>query len=268
MTKSSIMSKSVQLLDIICSSRTRLTYSQITEAAGLPKSSVHRLLSILREEGLVTLDPHRNVYGPGPMLMGWATNVLSAADLPDIAATTLMTLSSEVKAGTALSILDGNQVLWLKIVDYPARHRQAPRVGDRTPAHVCAAGKALLAFSDQLQRQAALESLAFEAFTHRTIVEHDAFVTELEKVRTTGIATSNREEFLQDVGLAAPVFDHNGDAIAAISMWDMTGRRSIDELLVHKHKVVNAAADVSAQLGYTPSSIASAIALSDTGTGK
>ncbi|MGB3317107.1 MAG: IclR family transcriptional regulator [Albidovulum sp.] len=250
MTKSSIVSKSVQVLDIICSSRARLTYSQITEAAGLPKSSTHRLLSILREEGLVALDPLRSVYLPGPKLMGWATNVLSAADLPEISASTLMRLSRDVRAGTAISILDGNQVLWLRIVDYPSRHRQAPRVGDRTPAHVCAAGKALLAFSDGARRQAILGEMDLEAFTHRTITDPADFAKELQKVREAGIAISNREEYLQDVGLAAPVFDHNSDVIAAVSMWDMTGRRSADDLLAYRQKLLDAAAEISAQLGY------------------
>lgn len=251
MTKSSIISKSVQLLDIICASRTRLTYSQITEASGLPKSSTHRLLSILREEGLVALDPHRNVYGPGPALMSWATNVLSAADLPEISATPLLRLSSAINAGAAISILDESQVLWLRIVDYPSRHRQAPRVGDRTPVHVCAAGKALLAFSENARRQTILATMEFEPFTHRTITDPKTFVAELDKVRETGIAISNREEYLQDVGLAAPVFDHNGDVIAAVSMWDMTGKRSADDLLAHRQRLVDTAAEISAQLGFS-----------------
>ena len=198
----------------------------------------------------MALDPLRNVYAPGPLLMGWATNVLSAADLPEIAASTLVKLSSDVKVGTAISILGGNQVLWLKIVDYPTRHRQAPRVGDRTPIHVCAAGKVLLAFSEGIRRQAILEVLELEAFTHRTITDRDLFAAELDKVREAGIAISNREEFLQDIGLAAPVFDHNGDVIAAISMWDMTGRRSADDLLIHRQKLIDAAAEISTQLGY------------------
>lgn len=251
MTKSSIISKSIRVLDIICASRTRLTYSQITEASGLPKSSTHRLLSILREEGLVVLDPLRNIYGPGPILMGWATNVLSAADLPEISATPLMKLSSEVKTGTAISILDGSQVLWLRIVDYPSRHRQAPRVGDRTPVHVCAAGKTLLAFSENAQRQAILDMMEFEPFTHRTITDSKVFAAELEKVRELGIAISNREEYLQDVGLAAPVFDHNGDVIAAVSMWDMTGKRSANDLLTHRQRLVDAATEISSQLGFS-----------------
>jgi DNA-binding IclR family transcriptional regulator len=46
------------------------------------------------------------------------------------------------------------------------------------------------------------------------------------------------------------VFDHNRDVIAAVSMWDMTGRRSADDLLAYRQKLLDAAAEISAQLGY------------------
>ena len=62
---------------------------------------------------------------------------------------------------------------------------------------------------------------------------------------------SNREEFLHEVAIAAPVFDHNGDVIAAVSMWDMTGQRSVKDLLAHRHKLIDTAAGISAQLGFS-----------------
>ena len=106
MTTSSIISKSVLVLNAICSGRERLNFSQIVDAVGLPKSSTHRILSILQEEGLVTLDPVRNVFGPGLTLTGWATNVFVAGGLPEVAAPTLSRLSADVKCSTGLSILD------------------------------------------------------------------------------------------------------------------------------------------------------------------
>lgn len=250
MTKSSIISKSMGILDIICNSRTRLNYSQITESSGLPKSSVHRLLSILREEGLITLDPIRSVYRPGPKLMQWSTSILSAADLPELAASFLMKLSRQANAGTGISILDEDSILWLKMVDFPSRHRYAPRVGDRTPIHITAAGKVLLAFSNSEIQQEILSTLKLEPFTHRTITNKTEFAKELTRVKSQGYAISNREEYLQDVGVAAPVFDMNGDIVAAVSMWDMTGKKNVNDLLENLDSLKDAASEISKQLGY------------------
>ena len=250
MTKSSIVSRSVIVLDVICSSRTRLNFAEITQKCGFPKSSTHRILSILREEGLVALDPLRNLYRPGPKFLSLATDALNAADLVDIAGQMLQKLSSESKLGATIGILDEGHVLWLQIIDYPSRHRTAPRVGDRTPAHVVASGKVLLAFSNSLQRKSIIGMMQFEAFTHRTITDPATFEAELDNAREMGLAISNREEFLQDVGMAAPVFDHNGDVVAAIGVFDMTGRLSVKDLLLHKDKLLGAAGHISAQLGF------------------
>ncbi len=252
MTMSSIVSRSVLVLNAICSGRERLDFAQITEAVGLPKSSTYRILSILREEGLITLDPVRNVFGPGPTLTGWATNVLAAGGLPEVSAPTLSRLSADVKCSTGLSILDQGHVLWLKIVDYPTRHRYSARVGDRVPLHVCAAGKSILAFLDPGTAESIIASLTFQTFTHRTITGPDALKEELADVREAGFATSNREEYLQEVGAAAPVFDHNGDVIGAISMWDMTGQNRIENLLLDKYRLLAAAAEISRQFGFDP----------------
>jgi IclR family KDG regulon transcriptional repressor len=250
MSQSSIVTKSVKILDTICSNPVRLTYSQITKAVGLPKSSTHRILSILQDEGLISLDPVRHVYHPGPMLLGWATKALNVNDLPEISASTIVTLSAQTESSAGVSVLDGENILWLKMVDYAPRHRHSPRVGDRAPVHATAAGKVLLAHIDPARRDMILKSLKFESFTSRTITDPALMATELTRIQKAGFATSNREEFMQDVGMAAPIYDHKGDTVAAISMWDTTGRKEVTDLVRQKKKLLDAAAEISRQLGF------------------
>ena len=66
------------------------------------------------------------------------------------------------------------------------------------------------------------------------------------------LSTSDREEYLKEVGAAAPVFDHNGDVIGAISMWDMTGHNQIENLIQDKSKLLSAAAEISRKFGFDP----------------
>jgi DNA-binding IclR family transcriptional regulator len=249
MAQSSIVTKVAKVLDVILSSPMRLSYSQITKEVGLPKSTAHRILSILVEESLITLDPVRNLYHPGPMILRWASNALNANDLPEIATSTLVALSAATQASVGISILDGENILWLKMVEQTVRHRHSPRVGDRAPAHATAAGKALLAFVDPVQRASSLRAMQFTPFTAQTITAPDIFDAELVRVVKAGVATSNREEFLLDVGIAAPIYDHMGDCVAAISLWDTTGIRELSEVLEHKARLLRAAAEISRQLG-------------------
>lgn len=250
MTKSSIVSRTMIMLEIICSSKNWLSFAEIAERSVLPKSSTHRILSILREEGLVKFDPVRNVYRPGSRFLAMATDALNVNGLVDVAGIVIQQLSMEMKLGATLGVLDGGDVLWLKIIDYPGRHRTAPHAGDRTPAHVVSSGKVLLAFTDKLQRDSCLEIMRFQEFTHRTITDKAAFEAVLEQVREQGLAMSNGEEYLQDVSMAAPIFDHNGDIIAAIGVFDMTGQLTMENLLVKKQTLLDAAQQISVQFGF------------------
>ena len=252
MNTSSIVSKSVLVLNVICSSQERLSFSQIVDAVGLPKSSTHRILSILREEGLITLDPVRNIFSPGPTLTDWATSVFMAGGLTEAAAPILNQLSVDLSYSTGLSILSQGHILWLKIVHYPIRNRYSATVGDRVPVQVCAAGKSILAFLDTQIAENIIASLTFETLTPHTISSPEALKGELAGIRDAGFATSDREEYLKEVGAAAPVFDHNGDVIGAISMWDMTGHNQIENLIQDKSKLLSAAAEISRKFGFDP----------------
>ena len=63
--KSSIIMKSMSIIDILASSSRPLNFSEILSASGLAKSSTHRLLSILQYEGLIDYDQSYKTYGLG-----------------------------------------------------------------------------------------------------------------------------------------------------------------------------------------------------------
>ncbi|MGE4250829.1 MAG: IclR family transcriptional regulator [Parvibaculaceae bacterium] len=248
---SSIVTRSTLILDRICATKTPPTYSQLVEWTGLPKSSVHRLLSILSGVDLIALDPRHQTYGPGPRLIGWAAGILRASDLPVLSTPALEDLVAETGAHACVSILDGTSVLFLKTVDAGIPFRLAPRVGERSPVHACAAGKALLAHLPVTKRNAILKELSFEQFTEHTILKREDLETALQNIRTDRVATCNREEFLQVVGISTAVFDANGDPIAAVSLWDTIDRRDLDDLLQHSKALMKAATIISRRLGYS-----------------
>ena len=66
------------------------------------------------------------------------------------------------------------------------------------------------------------------------------------------LSTSDREEYLNQLGAPAPLLDHNRHVIGAISMWDMTGQNQIENLLQDKSKLLAAAAEISRKFGFEP----------------
>ena len=250
MANSSIISKSTALLDAVCASATPLTFTQIGNATGLHKSSTHRILSILMQERLLAFDPDRRTYQPGPRLVGWAACAFRTNDLPGLAGAAMEALCDKTGAHVALSILEGSSVLYLKTVNNTTPYRLAPRVGERSPVHACAAGKALLAYQRPQEREAMLQQIDLERFTEFTITTPQALDENLRQVRERGFALCDREEFLQVAGISAPLFGHHGDVVAAISLWNVVERQDIKQLSSYRTELISVTKSLSARLGF------------------
>ena len=252
MTTSSIVTKSARVLDAICATSSPVSFTDVVKASGLPKSSTHRILSILAGEGVLAFDAERQTYQPGLRLIGWAAAAFRLNDLPGVAVATMDRLGDLTGAHVALSVPDEVSVLYLKAVDSFEPYRHAPRVGERSPMHASAAGKTMLAHMLPRQREAALSRLRLERYTEHTIVNRGEFLVDLAKAKDSGFAICDREEFLQVAGIAAPVFGNNGDVAAAISLWNVIARQDVDDLLAFAPDLLSATASLSARLGYLP----------------
>ncbi len=249
---SSIVTKLSRVLDVVTSSPAPLGFSQVVSLAALPKSSTHRLLAILVGEGLLEHDAASRTYQPGPRLVGWAVGALSANDLPRLATPAMERLHAQSGVHVCLSILDAQGVLYIRTIDAGEPDRMTPRVGEHSPVHASAAGKAMLAHVDEARRRAWLAGAVFERWSERTITDRDAFEAELHRVRDAGYATCDREEFLRVVGIAAPVIGHGDATVAAISLWTTVDRAGLPDLLNHRTALVAAARALSERLGGLP----------------
>lgn len=248
-TSSSIVTKLARVLDVVTSSPAPLGFAQVVSLAELPKSSTHRLLSILVGEGLLEHDAASRTYQPGPRLVGWAVGALNANDLPRLAAPAMERLHALSGMHVCLSILDAQGVLYIRTIDAGEPDRMTPRVGEHSPVHASAAGKAMLAHVGEERRRAWLAGASLERFTETTITGRRAFEAELARVRDAGLATCDREEFLRVVGIAAPVIGHGDATVAAISLWTTVDRAGLPDLLQHREVLLAATRGLSERLG-------------------
>ena len=101
-----------------------------------------------------------------------------------------------------------------------SRHamRALTGVGGRVPMHSSAAGKVLLAFLGEGDRDARLAQLSFARLTERTIVDAGALARVLTTVREVGYAVDDEEHDLGLRCVAAPIFDEHGQPVAAVSV--------------------------------------------------
>jgi DNA-binding IclR family transcriptional regulator len=148
-----------------------------------------------------------------------------------------------------LATLDGTQVVYLEKL--PGLHPiglMSSRVGDRAPAHCTGLGKALLAHQPEAALRQAYRG-GLTGFTPRTITRIGALLTEMEKIRQSGVAIDDEEHEPGVVCVAASVSDSRR-VVAAISV-SGPSERLRDKIRTARlpEQVLAAANDISVHLG-------------------
>ncbi len=250
MPPSSILTKAMGLLDLVAASPIPLNLGEIADMSGLPKSSAHRLLVLLRDANALGYNPDLQCYSPGSRLMRWGVQTQQQSNFVTLASPHMKSLCRNTGMRTALSILDEDAVLFVHTVETGAPFRLAPRIGQHSPLHASAAGKLFLADMDDAELTALLARYEFEQCTEFTITDAQALMDELNKVRQLGYAACAREELRQTCGLAVPIMNVEGTTIAALSLWNVGEADLLDDLKLHLKVLKSASSDIQTSLGH------------------
>jgi DNA-binding IclR family transcriptional regulator len=119
----------------------------------------------------------------------------------------------------------------------------------RFPLHATSTGKVLLAYLSPSQR-ASLLPKSLPSYTTRTITDSAKLHAELDRVRAQGYAISNEELEEHLVAIGAPVRDHDGIVIAAISLSGPASRLPRERMSALIPQVMQTAEEISRVLGY------------------
>ena len=220
----------------------------LVEQSGLPRPTALRLLEAPRDHEVVQLTSS-GMYVLGPRLAVWGQQYLEGLDLRAQAEDIIDSLASETRETCFLGVRDGNQVLYVAKADSPQAVRPAARVGSRNPLHSTSIGKALLAFGpEQLIEPYLQEPLV--AKTPNTVTDPQRLLEELDLIRRRGYSTDDveNEDGVRCVG--APVRDHTGFTVAAISVSAPAYRFDLEDLPRLAPHVMAAAQELSRRIGF------------------
>ena len=247
MQQSSIVSKCTQVLDILSQAGRPLGFTEIVHRSGLVKSSAHRILGVLKNEGLVEIQG--KAYLLGPKILNWAARAWHQTDLQQVVGGELEALADATGHNCALAIRHGDSALYIKSVG-SYRVRYGSHAGDHTPLHCTAVGKVLLAFMPDEERRKLMPRLHLDRYTERTITDPEAFAREINRVRTDGYGCADREEFPRVCGIAAPIFDFQSRLAAAICIWSVVERGNKESLLAQVPLLQDTTRRISTRLGH------------------
>lgn len=221
--------------------------TELALALDINKAAVFRLLGALEAEGMVVRDEASASYRLGPEMIALGASALGSTDLNIVAHDALVELVRQTGETATLEILVGGEVLLISEVQGHFVLAGSPELGMRWPAHATSTGKVLLAMG-----QTATPPVDLQKRTPKTITSRRQLERELEKVCEQGYATATDELEVGFTALAAPVRNHMGSVVAAISLNGPSSRMRGAPLRGMIALVRQAAGGVSRRLGATP----------------
>jgi IclR family transcriptional regulator, pca regulon regulatory protein len=205
-----------------------LTLSEVARSTGLTRAAARRFLLTLQDLGYVRTDGRLFSLTPRVLELGYA--YLSALSLPDVAEPHLEELVATVRESSSMSVLDGDDVVYVCRVPTSRIMTVAINVGTRFPAYATSMGRVLLAGLPPDRLDTYLEGVRMAPLTGRTITSVPALRREIGKVAAQGWAVVDQEleEGLRAV--AAPIRDRTGRVVAATNVSAAASRTSLDKV--------------------------------------
>jgi IclR family pca regulon transcriptional regulator len=194
----------------------QLTLSDVARRTELPRAAARRFLLTLVELGYVRTDGRLFSLRPRVLDLGYA--YLSSTSLPEVAQPYLEDLVARVHESCSVSVLDGEDIVYVARVSTKRLMTVAINVGTRFPAYATSMGRVLLAARPPAERAAYLRTARLEPLTLHTVTDPDRLADVLAEVADQGFALLDQEleEGLRSI--AVPVHDASGGVVAAMNV--------------------------------------------------
>lgn len=245
---SSATARALAILREIAQAQGPTAAADIALKLGLSKATVHRLAVHLEELGFLQRQPGTKRFVVGPELQLLAVDALINSTWRGERHAILQALVEQVQETCNVTVLDGNEVVYIDRVEshWPLRTHLHP--SSRVPLHCGASGKVFLSFMPAYKRRRLLTSGPLKRYTEKTVIDPKKIEQELKLVRAQKVGVDD-EEFLPGlVGLAVPVFDSRGRVCATVSLHVPTVRQNAKQALKNVPALTWAAEAISRTL--------------------
>lgn len=248
--------KGLSILRLIADSDQPLRFSDLTDLSGLPKGTLHRILQALIDFRFIRIDEIDQTYKLGTRLFEMAHKVWSEFDLRGAAEPELYRLQGLSEETIRLGILQDDAILIIDQKETLHPLRLDPGIGKRLQLHANAMGKAILAHLPPAEFNQIMQRIELTRLTANTITSHDEFARHMDLGKARGYAISVEEQFDGINSIAAPILDHTGKPLGAISITGGAYRLSTSKLHSLGRDVIEAARRISGNVGANYMSIA------------
>jgi DNA-binding IclR family transcriptional regulator len=201
-----------------------VAFSAMVKALPFSRTTIHRILYSLEKLGYVEKAEVAAHYRLAAKFFEFSGPAIHFKHLQSISRSIMNDLMARHMENVNLGVLQNGQVIHLDVIQSPNALRVAAFPGERNPVHCTALGKAILAFLPESEVTTLLDGYSLVKKTPKTITQKAHLREHLALVREHGVAIDLEENLSGVTCLAAPIFDHAGRVVAALSVSGPTSR--------------------------------------------
>lgn len=205
--------------------------SDLIEALGLAKPTIHRLLQTAEAEGFLQRDLDGRSYGPGHRLRLLSVNTMSSEHLRTARLAILRSVAETVGETCNLAIPDREGMIYLDRVETKWPLRIQLPVGTQVPFHCTASGKMYLSTLRQRKLDGFLSAGHLQPQTERSLTDPKALRSEIRRISENSYSTDDEEFMTGMTALAVPVQDGQGRLVGTLSVHAPTQRHDVNSLM-------------------------------------
>jgi DNA-binding IclR family transcriptional regulator len=213
---SKAIGRALDVLECFEDDKTQFGLKEIAMRAGMPESSLFRILVTLEARGYLQQDA-QGCYRLAPrVLFG---KLRERADrLKELAHPVLRRLASHYDETASLAFLFENQIQVLDSVEALHEVRVINKPGRVLAPHCSSLGKAITAFQEQPLVDRILEVYGLYRRTAKSVIDRGTLLSDFERIRIQGYAVDREEAVEGGVCIGAPVQLKRGNVFAAVSL--------------------------------------------------
>jgi DNA-binding IclR family transcriptional regulator len=240
----------VKVLTAIVDRREPVSISELAESVKLSTSTTHRLVNLLRTEGLVDIDPRTRRYLVGAELYRLSASVLTQMNATEVSQPILDDVAEQLSETVLLGLYlrASNSMTFIARADGPQALQYRIELNTPMPLAWGASGKVLLAFLPDDAVNAAIENAGLSPASG-ALPDRRTILADLATIRANGYAVSENEKLPGAAGVAVPVFGRTDDAVLCLCLTRPKERAKEDELAETVQYLSAAAAKLSRLLG-------------------
>lgn len=213
--------------------RTHISANDVAEHLGVSRATAYRYTQTLVRSEFVMEEPGKG-FRLGAKVMELARIARRSYGLSEMASPRMKELALRSKETVLLTRRIGTTIVCLEREEWPGQFvRLSYERGSRLSLNAGASALVLLAWLPEPYAREILDSQPLPRYTSATLTDTDAIIDHLAEIRDQGFCLAHGEVDPDATGIAAPIFDTNGDVCAGLSVVTLSTRlrgSKVDEL--------------------------------------